>query len=94
MSAVAAPSPRPGIVVGIILAFIFSWNNFVFGAVLSGRETRTLPVAVYNVLAFEQLAWGPLAAAAIIVTLPVLLLTIIIQKEIVVGLTHGGVKGG
>lgn len=91
---IALPLARPGIVVGVILAFIFSWNNFVFGAVLSGRETRTLPVAVYNVLTFEQLAWGPLAAAAIIVTLPVLLLTLIIQKEIVVGLTHGGVKGG
>ena len=91
---VALPLARPGIVVGTILAFIFSWNNFVFGAVLAGRETRTLPVAVYNVLTFEQLAWGPLAAAAIIVTLPVLLLTIVIQKEIVVGLTGGGVKGG
>jgi multiple sugar transport system permease protein len=90
---VALPLARPGIIVGTILSFIFSWNNFVFGAVLAGRETRTLPVAVYNVLTFEQLAWGPLAAAAIVVTLPVLLLTIIIQKEIVVGLTHGGVKG-
>jgi len=91
---VALPLARPGIMVGTILAFIFSWNNFVFGAVLAGRETRTLPVAVYNVLTFEQLAWGPLAAAAIIVTLPVLLLTVLIQKEIVGGLTHGGVKGG
>jgi multiple sugar transport system permease protein len=91
---VALPLARPGIVVGTILAFIFSWNNFVFGAVLAGRETRTLPVAVYNVLTFEQLAWGPLAAAAIVVTLPVLLLTILIQKEIVAGMTAGGVKGG
>jgi multiple sugar transport system permease protein len=91
---VAVPIARPGIIVATILAFIFSWNNFVFGAVLAGRETRTLPVAVYNVLTFEQLAWGPLAAAAIIVTLPVLLLTIVIQREIVAGLTHGGVKGG
>ena len=90
----ALPLARPGIVVATILAFIFSWNNFVFGAVLAGRATRTLPAAVYNVLTFEQLAWGPLAAAAIVVTLPVLLLTIVIQKEIVVGLTHGGVKGG
>ena len=90
---VALPLARPGIVVATILAFIFSWNNFVFGAVLGSRATRTLPAAVYNVLTFEQLAWGPLAAAAIVVTLPVLLLTIVIQKEIVVGLTHGGVKG-
>jgi multiple sugar transport system permease protein len=91
---VALPLARPGIVVGFILSFIFSWNNFIFGAVLAGRETRTLPVAVYNVLTFEQLAWGPLAAAAIIVTLPVLLLTIVIQKEILTGMTAGGVKGG
>jgi multiple sugar transport system permease protein len=89
---VALPLARPGIVVGTILAFIFSWNNFVFGAVLAGRATRTLPAAVYNVLTFEQLAWGPLAAAAIVVTLPVLLLTIFIQKEIVAGLTAGGIK--
>ena len=91
---VALPLARPGIVVGTILSFIFSWNNFVFGAVLAGRETRTLPVAVYNVLTFEQLAWGPLAAAAIVVTLPVLILTVLIQKEIVAGLTAGSVKGG
>jgi multiple sugar transport system permease protein len=89
---VAMPLARPGIVVGTILAFIFSWNNFVFGAVLASRTTRTLPAAVYNVLTFEQLSWGPLAAAAIVVTLPVLLLTVFIQKEIVAGLTAGGVK--
>ena len=91
---VALPLARPGITVAAILAFIFSWNNFVFGAVLAGRTTRTLPVAVYNVLTFEQISWGPLAAAALLVTAPVLLLTLFIQKEIVGGLTAGGVKGG
>ena len=91
---VAMPLARPGITVAAILAFIFSWNNFVFGAVLAGRATRTLPVAIYNVLTFEQIAWGPLAAAALLVTAPVLLLTLVIQKEIVGGLTAGGVKGG
>ena len=91
---VAMPLARPGITVAMILAFIFSWNNFIFGVVLAGRETRTLPVAVYNVLTFEQVSWGPLAAAALMVTLPVLLLTLLMQKEIVAGLTAGGVKGG
>ncbi len=90
---IALPLARPGIVVAFILSFIFSWNNFIFGVVLAGRETRTLPVAVYNVLTFEQIAWGPLAAAALIVTLPVLILTVFIQREIVAGLTAGGVKG-
>jgi multiple sugar transport system permease protein len=91
---VALPLARPGIVVAAILSFIFSWNNFIFGVVLAGRETRTLPVAVYNVLTFEQVSWGPLAAAALIVTLPVLILTIFVQREIVAGLAAGGVKGG
>ena len=89
---VALPLARPGITVALILAFIFSWNNFIFGVVLAGRETRTLPVAVYNVLTFEQISWGPLAAAALLVTLPVLLLTLLMQKEIVAGLTAGAVK--
>ena len=91
---VAVPLARPGIVVGMILSFIFSWNNFIFGVVLAGRGSRTLPVAVYNVLTFEQISWGPLAAAALVVTAPVLLLTLLMQKEIVAGLTAGGVKGG
>ncbi|MCO4318245.1 carbohydrate ABC transporter permease [Phyllobacterium sp. 21LDTY02-6] len=91
---VALPIAKPGIVVSLILAVIFSWNNFVFGIVLAGRETRTLPVAVYNMLSFEQVSWGPLAAAALIVTLPVLLLTIFAQRQIIAGLTAGAVKGG
>ena len=91
---VALPLARPGVTVATILAFIFSWNNFLFGVVLAGRETRTLPIAVYNMLTFEQVSWGPLAAAALVVTAPVLLLTLLMQKEIVAGLTAGGVKGG
>ena len=80
---VAMPLSLPGIVVSGILAFIFSWNNFIFGVVLAGQNTRTLPVAVNNSLTFEQISWGPLAAAALIVTLPVLVLTIFVQRHIV-----------
>ncbi len=91
---VAMPIAKPGIAVAFILAVIFSWNNFVFGIVLAGRETRTLPVAVYNMISFDQLSWGPLAAAALIVTCPVLLLTVFAQRQIIAGLTAGAVKGG
>ena len=59
---------------------------------LAGKNTRTLPSAVYNMLTFEQLSWGPLAAAALLVTLPVLLVTVIAQREIVAGLSSGGLK--
>ncbi len=90
---IALPLARPGMVVAAILSFIFSWNNFIFAVVLAGQETRTLPVAVFNVLTFEQLAWGNLAAAALVVTLPVLILTVFVQRQIVVGMTAGGMKG-
>lgn len=91
---IALPLARPGIVVGAILAFIFSWNNFIFSVVLGSKNTRTLPSAVYNMLTFEQLAWGPLAAAALLVTLPVLLVTAIAQRQIIAGLSTGGLKDG
>jgi multiple sugar transport system permease protein len=91
---VVLPLTRPGLTVAMLLAFIFSWNNFVFGIVLAGRTTRTLPVAVYNSLTFEQVSWGPLSAAALVVIVPVLVLTIVAQKQIVAGLTSGAVKGG
>ena len=90
---ISAPLARPGMVVSATLAFIFSWNNFLFAVVLAGKDLRTLPVAVFNVLTFEQIAWGPLAAAALLVTLPVLILTVIFQRQIVAGLTAGGMKG-
>ena len=89
---VALPLGRPGSVVASLLAFIFSWNNFIFAVVLAGRETRTLPVLVFNTLTFERLAFGPLAAAAILVTLPVLIVTVLVQRQIVVGMTAGAVK--
>lgn len=91
---VAMPLARPGIVISTILAFIFSWNNFVFSVVLGGKETRTLPSAIYNVLSFEQISWGPLAAAALLVTLPVVFVTIVAQRQIVAGLAAGGLKDG
>ncbi len=91
---VALPLAKPGLAVAYILSVIFSWTNFVFCIVLAGRETRTLPVAVYNMISFDQLSWGPLAAAALIVTAPVLLLTVFAQRQIVAGLTAGAVKGG
>ncbi len=91
---IAVPLARPGMVVAAILAFIFSWNNFVFSIVLGGKNSRTLPSAVYNSLTFEQISWGPLAAAALLVTLPVLVLTVVAQRQIVAGLSAGGLKDG
>lgn len=56
-------------------------------------NTRTLPIAVYNFLSYEEINWGGLTAAATIITLPVLILSLFIQKHIVRGLTLGALKG-
>lgn len=87
------PLSTPGIVASGILAFIFSWNQFLFSLVLSGPNTRPVPVAVFNFISYGQIDFGGLGAAAVLITLPVILLTLLIQRYIVTGLTMGAVKG-
>jgi multiple sugar transport system permease protein len=90
---IALPLARPGIVATGILAFIFSWNNFLFSLIIAGYKTRTLPIAVYSFLSYEEINWGGLTAAATVITLPVLALALLVQKHIVRGLTLGAMKG-
>lgn len=87
------PLSRPGIVAVVILSFIASWNNFVFVLILGGSKTITLPMAVYNFMSFEDVNWGGLNAAATLITLPILLLSLLVQKHLARGLTMGAVKG-
>ena len=90
---IALPLVQPGLVAAAILAFISSWNNFLFAAVLGGPNSQTLPVVVYNLLSFEQANWGPLAAGATLVCLPIVVATLFFQRYLVEGLTAGAVKG-
>lgn len=90
---VALPMVKPGIATAGILSFIQSWNTFMYSVVLSDSETRTLPVAVFGFLSYGGFDWGSLTAAATIITLPVMLLALMIQRHIVGGLAIGSVKG-
>ncbi|HYF95371.1 MAG TPA: carbohydrate ABC transporter permease [Symbiobacteriaceae bacterium] len=90
---VVLPISGPGIITGSILAFVFSWNNFMFSVILTGIHTKTLPVAIFNFLTYTEINWGGLMAASVIITLPVLVLALLTQKYIVRGLTAGAVKG-
>ncbi len=87
------PISGPGIVTSAILAFVFSWNNFMFSIQLAPNRTRTVPVAIFNFIAYAQIDWGGLMAAAVIITLPVLVLALVTQRYVVRGLTAGAVKG-
>jgi multiple sugar transport system permease protein len=90
---ITLPLSVPGIATSAILSFIFSWNNFLFALVLSGNETKTLPVAIFNFIAYASVDWGGLMAASVVITLPVMLVALFVQRYIVSGLTAGATKG-
>ncbi|MGE4584720.1 MAG: carbohydrate ABC transporter permease [Sphaerochaeta sp.] len=87
------PISGPGIVTASILSFVFSWNNFMFGIILSGRVTKTLPVAIYGFISYTDINWGGLMAGSVVVTIPVIIISLFLQKYIIKGLTAGAVKG-
>ena len=90
---ISLPVCRTGLATATILSFIFSWNNFIFALILTGPERRTLPVAVFNFISGDEIDWGGLSAAATLITLPILLLILLVQRHIVKGMTAGGLKG-
>ncbi|OYN88782.1 carbohydrate ABC transporter permease [Parenemella sanctibonifatiensis] len=90
---VTLPLSTPGIATAAILSFIFSWNNFMFALVLSSSGTKTLPVAIFDFIGYASIDWGGLMAATTVVTIPIMLLALVVQKYIVSGLTAGATKG-
>ncbi|OWY63068.1 sugar ABC transporter permease [cyanobacterium TDX16] len=93
---VIAPLAAPGMVTAAILVFIFAWNDFLFAASLTSTDrARTVPAALAFFTGssqFEQPA-GAIAAASVVVTVPIIILVLIFQRRIVTGLTSGAVKG-
>ena len=93
---VIVPLAAPGVFTTAILAFFFAWNDFVFAISLTSTDrARTVPAALAfftGASQFEQPS-APIAAAAVIVTVPVVVLVLLFQKRIVAGLTAGAVKG-
>jgi multiple sugar transport system permease protein len=90
---IVVPLTAPGIAATAILAFIASWNNFLFALVLANDQTKTLPVAVLGFIGYNSIQWGALMAAATVITLPVLVLALCVQRYIVRGLVSGAVTG-
>jgi multiple sugar transport system permease protein len=90
---IVLPLGRPGIVAATILSFIASWNNFIFVLILGGKDTITLPMAVYSFVSFEDVNWGGLTAAATVITLPILILALAVQRYLTRGLTMGAIRG-
>lgn len=90
---IVLPLIAPGIVVTAIFCFIFSWNEFLFALILTRRVAETVTVELSHYLSSEsQMLWGPMAALMIVVTIPILIMALSIQKYLVKGLTFGAIK--
>jgi multiple sugar transport system permease protein len=89
---IVLPLVRNGIATSAIMAFIFSWNQFLFSLILSGPQTKTVPVAVYNFISYGKIDWAGIGAAATLIVLPVSVFAFFVRKTIVQGLTMGALK--
>ena len=91
---IVIPQVRGGIAVTVIFVFLNAWNEFLFVVQLGGNTVRPVTVAMYNFVSVEQTLWAKLSAAALLAMLPVVIIGIAAQRQIVKGLTVGAVKGG
>ena len=88
------PLAAPGVFATAILVFIYSWNEFLYALTFTATPaSRTIPVEIALFPGLHEMPWGDIAAASIIVTLPLIILVFAFQKRIVEGLTAGSIKG-
>ena len=94
LAMVVLPIAAPGIAASGMYAFVQSWNEFTLASILTESvKSRTLPIGITEFANIARVDWGSTMAAAIIVSLPVIIIFFVIQKYIVSGLSQGAVKG-
>ncbi len=87
------PIAAPGIFTSAILVFIMSWNEFLFALTFTNSPSaQTIPVGIAFFPQMFHIPWGDLAAATVVVTIPLIVLVFIFQRRIIYGLTAGAVK--
>jgi multiple sugar transport system permease protein len=91
---VIAPMARPGLTAAGLLVFIFSWNEFLLALTFTSTDaSRTVPVGIALFPGLHEIPYGEIAAAAVLVTVPLAVLAFVFQRRVVEGLTAGAVKG-
>ena len=93
MVKVVLPVVSGGLSVTAIFAFLASWNEFLFSLLLTSVRAQTTPVVIANFQSQFGLDWGGMTALATVYSVPVIILTLFLQRHIVAGLTLGAVKG-
>jgi multiple sugar transport system permease protein len=87
------PVMSPGIIAALIYIFIYSWNEFIFANMFTAANTKTIPIFIYSFIGENNIDWGLLTSGGILTGLPIIIMFMFIQKNLVQGLTSGGVKG-
>ncbi len=90
---VVLPLAAPGLVVTSIFAFLLAWNEFLFALILSGVHSKTLPVVIAGFNTDVGPLYNQMTAGAALVMIPTVVLTLVLQRYVVRGLTLGAVKG-
>jgi multiple sugar transport system permease protein len=89
---VVFPLAAPGLVATAIFCVIMTWNEFLWAFMLTNRNAKTLPVMMNGFITEQGILWGQLSAASVMVVLPIFVFALIIQKNLVRGMTFGAVK--
>ena len=87
------PVVSGGIAVAALFSFIASWNEFLYALLLTAERAKTAPIVIAQFKTAYGLDWGPMTALATLYSLPIIVVTLLLQKHIIGGLTLGAVKG-
>jgi len=90
---VSLPLVSPGIVTTTLLVWIFSWNEFQFALVFTRNAAQTYPVIIPSLVGGHATLWNQVAALSVLAMIPIIVISLLMQKRLVRGLTLGAVKG-
>lgn len=90
---VVLPVALPGIAATALFVGLLAWNEFLIPVVLGNESTKTLPVLISGFISARELDWGPMAAASSLAIIPIAIVTMVMQRRLVSGLSQGAVKG-
>ncbi|MDD9908148.1 MAG: carbohydrate ABC transporter permease [Ahrensia sp.] len=92
MRKICLPLAIPGVAVSAIFSFIFSWNELMFGLILTRTDAKTAPAMAVSFMEGYNLPYGKIMATSTLIVIPVLIFALIASKQLVRGLTMGAVK--
>ena len=90
---ITLPLLLPGLAATMVIVFMFAWNEFLIASILTSRDAKTLPIIAASAIKPKAISFGLASAAGVLMSLPVVILVLMMQRYLVRGLTLGAVKG-